>query len=69
VEGEIGLYSSYGWHSIRVDASIATIKYLQQQREELFRSTENLSSLFKKGISEKDFGKEAEIRIKGAVRN
>ena len=67
VEGKIGLYSSYGWHPISVDASIATIKYLQQHREELFRNIENLSSLFKKGISEIDFGKKVEIRIKGAA--
>lgn len=67
VEGEIGLYSSYGWHPVSVDASLATLKYLQAHREKIFSNIEKMSELFRKEISEINFKREVEIRIKGAA--
>ena len=65
VEGEIGLYSSYGWHPLSVDASIATINYLQENKESIFENIQQLSAFFKEELSEMNFGKKPEIRIKG----
>lgn len=65
VEGEIGLYSSYGWHPLSVDASLATLDYLKKNNDKLFSNIEKLSSLFRKEISEVDFKKDPEVRIKG----
>lgn len=67
VGGEIGLYSSYGWHPIAVDASLAALNYLQKNRERLFKNIEQLAETFKKGISEINFREKAEVRIKGAA--
>lgn len=69
VGGEIGLYSSYGWHPIAVDASLAALKYLQENKERLFKNIEQLEQTFKKGISEIEFRKdiEPEVRIIGAA--
>ena len=61
----IGLYSSYGWHPISVDASLATLKYLQQHKEKLFSNINRLGKLFEKGISEVNFREKPELRIKG----
>src|SRR5690606_33425480 len=52
VGGEIGLYSSYGWHPIAVDASLAALNYLKDNKERLFNNIEQLSNLFKNHISE-----------------
>lgn len=65
VEEKIGLYSSYGWHPLSVDASIAALKYLQNNHERLFSNIEEMSALFKKELSEVKFKTSAEIRIKG----
>lgn len=67
VGGEIGLYSSYGWHPIAVDASLAALRYLQDNSERLFGNIEQLEETFKKGISEIDFKSNPEIRTKGAA--
>lgn len=65
--GEIGLYSSYGWHPVAVDASLAALQYLKDNRERLFNNIQQLSNLFKNEISEVKFKNDPEIRIKGAA--
>jgi acetylornithine/succinyldiaminopimelate/putrescine aminotransferase len=67
VGGEIGLYSSYGWHPIAVDASLAALNYLKKNREELFSNIQQISKSFKNEISEVKFRKDPEVRIKGAA--
>ena len=67
VGGEIGLYSSYGWHPIAVDASLAALNYLKKNKERLFNNIEQLSHFFKNQISELKFRKDPEVRIKGAA--
>ncbi len=67
VGGEIGLYSSYGWHPVAVDASLAALNYLQKNRERLFQNIQQLEETFKKGISGVDFVESPEVRIKGAA--
>ncbi|NJW52790.1 class-III pyridoxal-phosphate-dependent aminotransferase [Salinimicrobium oceani] len=64
---EIGLYSSYGWHPIAVDASLAALNFLKTNREMLFGNIEAIAEYFKKAISEVNFKKEPEVRILGAA--
>ncbi|SDL68246.1 putrescine aminotransferase [Salinimicrobium catena] len=65
IEGKIGLYSSYGWHPLSVDASIATINYLQENRKGIFENIRQLSSLFQKELAKLNFRNKPELRIKG----
>ena len=67
VEGKIGLYSSYGWHPLSVDASIATIRYLQDNEADIFRNIQQLSAFFTEELSEMHFRKKPELRIKGVA--
>jgi acetylornithine/succinyldiaminopimelate/putrescine aminotransferase len=67
VGGQIGLYSSYGWHPISVDASLAALHYLQKNQKRLFDNVEQLAETFKKGISEVNFREKPDVRIKGAA--
>lgn len=65
IEGEIGLYSSYGWHPLSVDASIATINYLRDDKENIYERIQTLSSLFQKELVKINFKEKPEFRIKG----
>ncbi len=67
VGDKIGLYSSYGWHPIAVDASLAALDYLRQHEKRLFENINQLAETFKKGISEVNFKNTSEVRIKGAA--
>lgn len=67
VGGEIGLYSSYGWHPVAVDASLAALDYLKSNSNRLFKNINQISESFRKGISEVKFKKDPEVRIKGAA--
>ncbi|UZH54517.1 aspartate aminotransferase family protein [Salinimicrobium tongyeongense] len=67
LSGKIGLYSSYGWHPVAVDASLAALHYLEKNQKRLFENIEQLAETFKNGISEVNFRKEPEVRIKGAA--
>ena len=67
VGGKIGLYSSYGWHPLAVDASLAALNYLKSNKDRLFQNIEQLEKLFRKEISEIKFRKDPEVRIKGAA--
>ena len=64
---KIGLYSSYGWHPIAVDASLAALNYLQENKERLFNNIEQLEETFKKGLSGVEFVEDPEVRIMGAA--
>lgn len=65
VEGDVGLYSSYGWHPVSVDATIANIYYWEKNKEYLFTNVEEVGVIFKERISEIRFKNESEIKIKG----
>ncbi len=65
VEGEVGLYSSYGWHPVSVDAAIATINYLKSNQQELFSQLEKNSEIVKERFAEIESDNSVEIRIKG----
>lgn len=65
VEEDVGLYSSYGWHPLSVDASLVAINYLIDRKEELFENIKKIGHLFNDRIGKIDFRTEPEIRIKG----
>ena len=65
VEGKIGLYSSYGWHPVSVDASITSIGYLLENVENLFNNVEEMGDLFKKRLLDFGYRDGSEIRVKG----
>lgn len=65
VQGEVGLYSSYGWHPIATDAAIATVNYLINNTEELLSNMEEVSSIFKNELPKINFKNQTEVRIKG----
>lgn len=65
VEGQVGLYSSFGWHPLSVDAALATIHHLINNAEELLDNSSQVSSLFRQELSKIQFRNEPEIRIKG----
>jgi acetylornithine/succinyldiaminopimelate/putrescine aminotransferase len=65
VEEEIGLYSSYGWHPISVDAAIANINYWKEHKDDLFQNIEKIAGIFKEELPRLKFKNEAVIRIIG----
>lgn len=65
VEGKIGLYSSYGWHPISVDAAIINIRYLMEHTEELFDNVALIGGIFSKQLYHIDYRNQTKIRIKG----
>lgn len=65
VQEKVGLYSTYGWHPISVDAAMATIKILESKKEELFSNIDEISAVFQKKLAQIDFKHQPEIRIKG----
>lgn len=65
VQEKIGLYSSYGWHPVSVDASIATIRYLLENVETLSSNQEEIGELFRKTFVDHGFQESEDFRIKG----
>ena len=65
VEGKIGLYSTYGWHPIATDATIATINYLINNLDDLFDNVEVTSNLFQNILPDINFREDPIVRITG----
>lgn len=65
VEGKIGLYSSYGWHPVSVEAAITNITYLLNNHKELFQQIEKTSHYYKQALEKLPFPENTEFRIKG----
>lgn len=65
VNNKVGLYSTFGWHPLGVEAAIAIVDILLQQTEDLFANVETISSLFAQELPKMEFREKPEIRIKG----
>ncbi|MCM4160627.1 aspartate aminotransferase family protein [Antarcticibacterium flavum] len=65
VEEDVGLYSSYGWHPISVDASLVAINYLIEHKQQLFNNIKETGKFFEQQLKDINFNAETEIRIKG----
>ncbi|MGQ0829437.1 MAG: class-III pyridoxal-phosphate-dependent aminotransferase [Bacteroidota bacterium] len=65
VEGEFSVYSTYGWHPVSVDAAIANIRYILDNKEELFTNIWEINDFFTKQILQMKFKTSAELNIQG----
>lgn len=67
VEKEFFLYSTYGWHPLSVDASLATLKYLDKNKDKILSNVSTLHSLFLKRLNEMKFKKLENINGIGLI--
>jgi len=58
-------YSTYGWHPLSVEASLATIRYMQTHWQELEENIKSLSEYFRQRLSEMKFKKKPQIHVMG----
>lgn len=65
VNEKVGLYSTFGWHPLGVEAAIAIVDILLTDTENLFANVEANSSLFASELQKMEFHQEPEIRVKG----
>lgn len=65
VHEKVGLYSTFGWHPLGVEAAIAIVDILLADTEALLANVEAISSVFAKELATMEFDQEPEIRIKG----
>jgi adenosylmethionine-8-amino-7-oxononanoate aminotransferase len=62
IQGEVGFYSTYGWHPASVDVAIANVRWLVRNQDRLMTHVEELSAYFDERLRAMDF---EEIRIRG----
>lgn len=65
VEEKIGLYSSFGWHPISVDASMAALKVLINSKDSIFQNIKSINKVFLEKLQKIDFKNEVEIKSMG----
>lgn len=65
MDWEFSFYSTYGWHPISVEAALATIKYMLDNNEKLFKNLAEVSKFFEDRLKKIRFRYPAKIRIKG----
>ena len=65
VAGDVGFYSTYGWHPSSVDASIATVRWLIRNETKLLNHVEQISAYVRGRLEAMDFGQSVEVRARG----
>jgi len=65
VEGEVGFYSTYGWHPSTVDVAIRNIRWLIRNQARVLRDAGEISAYFGQRLADMDFEDLKEIRIRG----
>jgi acetylornithine/N-succinyldiaminopimelate aminotransferase len=65
VEGEVGFYSTYGWHPSTVDVAIRNVGWLIRNQARLLRDAAEVSAYFGQRLADMDFEDLKEIRIRG----
>lgn len=65
MEFESSFYSTYGWHPLSVVAAIANIKFLLNNKEEIFKNVEIISQYMGKRLTSMGFKSKTKIRICG----
>lgn len=58
-------YSTFGWQPLNVEASIANLNYLLENKKQILDNTKKLSAYFKSRLEKMNFRYPADIRIKG----
>lgn len=65
VEGNIRLYSTYGWYPAAVDGAIANVRYILKNKKQLFQHIQDMSTLFSSRLRMMKFKKPVEFNILG----
>lgn len=65
VQEKVGLYSTYGWHPLSVDAAMASIKLLVSNKEDIFSNISEISEIFRNRLAKIKFSHQPDIRIRG----
>jgi len=65
IEGEVGFYSTYGWHPSTVDVAIRNIRWVIRNQARLLRDAGEISAYFGQRLAAMNFEDRKEIRIRG----
>jgi 4-aminobutyrate aminotransferase-like enzyme len=65
MEYDFSFYSTFGWHPLNVEATLANIKYFLKRKNEILKNVSEMSVLFKNRLEKTKFKYPAEIRVKG----
>lgn len=65
VEGEVGFYSTYGWHPSTVDVAIRNIRWVIRNQAQLLRDAAGISAYFGQRLAAMNFEDRKDIRIRG----
>jgi acetylornithine/N-succinyldiaminopimelate aminotransferase len=65
MEFGFSFYSTYGWHPLNVVAAIASITYLKNNEEKIFKNAQHISKYFEERLTKMKFRSPVEVRIKG----
>jgi acetylornithine/succinyldiaminopimelate/putrescine aminotransferase len=62
VKSKVNLYSTYGWHPLSVEASLAYLRYLVDRKESLLENVNSMGEFFRMRLNQMDFKYETEVR-------
>jgi adenosylmethionine-8-amino-7-oxononanoate aminotransferase len=65
VEGEVGFYSTYGWHPSTVDIAIRSVRWLIRNQARVLRKAVEISAYFGERLAAMNFEDLKDIRIRG----
>lgn len=65
VAGEVGFYSTFGWHPSSVDVAIATVRWLIRNETRLLNHVGQISAYVRDRLEAMDFGQSVEVRARG----
>ncbi|HJQ40771.1 MAG TPA: aspartate aminotransferase family protein [Thermoanaerobaculia bacterium] len=65
VEGEVGFYSTYGWHPSTVDIAIRNVRWLIRNQARVLRNAVEISAYFGERLAAMKFEGLKDIRIRG----
>lgn len=65
MEFDFSFYSTFGWHPLNVEASLANLKYLLKNKNKILKNVSSMNGYFEKRLKKMKFKFPAQIRIKG----
>jgi adenosylmethionine-8-amino-7-oxononanoate aminotransferase len=65
VKGKVNVYSTYGWHPVSVSATIANLRYITENKNQLLQKIETSSLRFRTALSQMEFKKGGRLSIIG----
>lgn len=65
MEFEFSFYSTFGWHPLNVEATLANINYLLERKSSILSNVNEMSKYFENRLRKMKFKYPATIRIKG----